>query len=555
LTVQGAAASNMSTFDVLPAPAVRLITRLARSRRIAGTNRYALITRAWRDAAKDDPAEEQLDLLLPLPAASPPDGEGLLPAAITRAFKWLEVYGGTVVTLQVTYDTSAAWAFQQLPVATAPFTSLARLEVDGPDSLVDVAPALPHLVRLTRLRASISLLRTKTSSGLLVQTVFGLRGAPLLELPSLQGSCPCLKSLHLGLLCTQHITSVDSYWLPQCDARLRDLLPDNLEQLHLEAHSQTFIGLPCASLTSLGYMQTLTLSGMNTDNLNLLLEMPGLQQLHMGWAGCQADGGTGFLNGWMSKGLCTVPDHLTKLTGARLISDPVSAEPLLPYLTNVQQLTVILGRADGVPLLRQVTTTSSLRHLQLKIMSAQRGPAALVSALGSMQQLTCLTVDAGVDNFIPCGPWHAEEVRCSWAQALQQLTQLRVLAVPLELLQAGMAAELTSLVLLQCLYVHSGSAPAQVLEQVAGCLRALPSSLQAVLCWPRGTLSGFDHNTRLVVPEGSPLGGVHISFWHGWRTAAQQGLVLVPRPCPHLPGVWELQQEAATGRCGVPASV
>jgi hypothetical protein len=52
-----------------------------------------------------------------------------------------------------------------------------------------------------------------------------------------------------------------------------------------------------------------------------------------------------------------------------------------------------------------------------------------------------------------------------------------------------------------------------------------------------------------VAPLPQPLfGGIPgsrlvISCWHGWHDAAEEGRVVCLCACPHLPGVWEMQQE------------
>jgi hypothetical protein len=61
-----------------------------------------------------------------------------------------------------------------------------------------------------------------------------------------------------------------------------------------------------------------------------------------------------------------------------------------------------------------------------------------------------------------------------------------------------------------------------------------------VLCWVRVEVGDPRH---MVWEENVHQGGLHLSCWHGWRTAAVEGRVVCPRPCPHLPGVCELQQQ------------
>jgi hypothetical protein len=88
--------------------------------------------------------------------------------------------------------------------------------------------------------------------------------------------------------------------------------------------------------------------------------------------------------------------------------------------------------------------------------------------------------------------------------------------------------------------------PAGVFAQVAPHLQALSecSSLKAVLCWGGARDAG---QAAQPLQECVHEGRLHLSCWHKWRQAADEGLVVCPRPCPHLPGVWELQQEEAAG--------
>jgi hypothetical protein len=125
-----------------------------------------------------------------------------------------------------------------------------------------------------------------------------------------------------------------------------------------------------------------------------------------------------------------------------------------------------------------------------------------------------------------------------------------VLGTTLEQLrEEGLAEELYQLRQLQCVYVGNGAllfGPLAVAgEMVARRLHVLSkcSSLRAVLCWG----AGDDDGAQGASPETHPLrqyvqeGQVHLSSWHKWRDVAVEGRVVCPRPCPHLPCVWELQ--------------
>jgi hypothetical protein len=502
----------MTTIDDLPAPAVRLITRYARTRRIPGTNRFAQLCRSWRDAALDSDALEQLQLLLAL--------EGLPADTVTTTSSWLAQHGGCVASLHITYNSGTVALFQQLPLSSAPLVNLARLEVDGPDSLVALAPALPQLVALTHLRASVALMRVEGSAPGDKQGMFSIRGVPLEDPPSLQQLCPGLKSLHLATRCGK-------LWV---EAPVAQLLPHLLEQLNVNGSSGAVVH--SAALTPFTSLRSFTLYGGELVDPDLLLAMPGLEEVNL----CQADirgGPQSFIADWLASGLCTAPEHLTKLTGLRIVPDPVIPPSLLTALRGLRELDATLCWPGASACVQQLSGLSCLGHLSLGIAGETEGA---LSALSSVQQLTCLcvsTLGGGVS-------------RSTWAALLPNLTQLRVLGVTKQLLlEGGLAAEVACLTQLQCLYVEDPAAgwdPAATGAEVAPHLPELSqcSSLKAVLCWAWNI-----NREQAAAPMWQYVhqGRLHLSCWHKWRDAAEEGLVVCPRPCPHLPGVWELQQQ------------
>jgi hypothetical protein len=512
------------TLDDLPAPAVRLITRYARTRRIPGTNRFARICRSWRDAALDSDSQEQLQLLLAL--------EGLPADTLATTSSWLAQHGGCVTSLHVTYDPETAPLFQQLPLSSAPLVNLARLEVDGPDSLVALAPALPQLVALTHLRASIGLIATDSSTQDGPDCVFSVRGQPLEAPPCLQQLCPGLKSLHLGIrsgTCFDH-------------APVAQLLPDGLEQLRIDAACGVIVH--SAALTPFTSLRRLTLYGGYLADPDLLLVMPGLEEVDLRQANIWS-GPSVFPATWLERGLCPVPQHLTKLTGLRIVSEPGQAYPpsLQTALCGLRKLQLYLVWSGPTVCVQQLSSLTRLQHLWLELEAeAVFDAEPALSALSGIRQLTCLCLSIG--QLLP-------PPRSTWAAVLPHLPQLRVLAVRKELLLEGaLVAGVARLTGLQCLYVEApvaGWDPAATGAEVAPHLHVLSkcSSLKAVLCW------GHHDEWSVHAPplyEYVHQGRLHLSCWHKWRHAAEEGRVVCPRPCPHLPGVWEpQQQEAADG--------
>jgi hypothetical protein len=520
---------TMTTFNDLPAPALRLITRFARTRHIRGTNRYARVCRSWRDASNDSEGQEQLQLLLAL--------EGLPADTISSTSEWLAQHGVCVNTLQVTYDLDTAPLFQQLPLSTAPLVGLVRLEVDGPDSLVALAPALPQLVALTHLRASIGLVTTGNSMGVWSQGVFSAHGAPLHEVPHLQQLCPGLKSLHLNMgFCGNGSDHDDS----PVNLPVAEVLPDGVEQLHLHG-STTYMGtvLPCTTLAPYYSLRNISLTHLQVADLDELLLMPGLQEVDLHLFDCWEDGIKVPVQDWLAKGLTTAPQHVTKLAG--LLWTSSNLKPLVTKATHLRKLQLTVGGPDAGAKVQQLSVLSQLRHLDINVICLphHNATAAAVLALSNLQQVTYLSLYTGAQT-LPCST--------AWAALLPCLTQLRVLAVDRQQLLGGvLAAEFSRLVQLACLYLGVQSRgwwdPTSALAAPTLDVLSRSSTLTDVLYWYEGY-----GNAAQPLWQRVHQSGLHVSRWQQWRHAAEEGRVVRPRPCPHLPGVWELQQEASDGQ-------
>jgi hypothetical protein len=525
----------MTTLDDLPNAALSLVIRSALTRHIPGTNRYAQVCRKWRDAASNSTDQEQLQLLLAL--------EGLPADAVTSISDWLARHGACVTSLDITYNLNTAPLFQQLPLSTAAWVRLARLEVDGRDSLVALADALPQLVALTHLRASLCLQpRQGDSQGMPLEVPSG-GAAPSAEVPCLQQLCPGLKSLHLDV----ELISVDD--LDECeqevDVPVVRLLPAALQQLHISDH-HAGVWVSCAALVSFTALRRLVLDALwLMGDLNLLLEMPGLDQLDLRRSYFRVGYALTNVQNWLLQGQCAMPHKLTKLTGLHLSQkglDHVDLRALLAAAPNLCTLRVLLQAPVAAGWVQQLSGLTSLQHLSIHFHGKAPCEAhAVVSMVTCVQQLTYLglTADPG---------W----VSPTWAALLPCFTQLRVLEVKKDHLveQVGLAAALAEPEQLQCLYVqgwpgdiwdrHAPStevaARMQVLRNCTGC--------KAVLCW--SFASDQVSEAQPPHPDAQPLRVVqhddrlHLSCWHKWRRAADEGRVLCPRPCPHLLGVWEV---------------
>jgi hypothetical protein len=505
----------MTKLGDVPGSVVSLITRYARTRQIPGTNKFARVCRSWRDAGIEVEDHEQLQLLLPL--------DSLPPGPVTSTIKWIAQHGACVTTLHVIYDPITHYVFRRLrlPLSTAPMTSLARLDVYGPESLVVVAPALPQLVALTHLRASI----TMTDSRL------GPKDEEHSPLKPMQQLCPGLKSLDLT------INATDSPGINGAQVPVAHLLPAGLQQLQIKALR---MGLDSAALTtSLTALRSLSLVGLAVDP-NPLFHMPELEQLELVNAHCWVDRRWSSVAQWLAAGMCTAPQRLTKLCGMSLSDIRLSVGALQSLVTaapGLRSLEVSLGQPNpaAAAWVQQLSGFSRLQRLSLGFHRDATGDAtALVSSLCYLQHLTCLLL----------GYRHGGVQPSTWAGVLPHLPQLRVLGVSKPLLLEGLVLEVTQLSQLQCLYVESHDKswePAATGAQVVPHLQVLSqcSSLQAVLCWAQVK----DGAQVYMVWEHVHQGNLHLSCWDGWRHAAVEGRVLSPRAAPHLPDMWELQQQ------------
>jgi hypothetical protein len=459
----------------------------------------------------DSEDQEQLQLLLAL--------EGLPADTVASTARWLERHGACVTSLHITYDLNTAPLFQQLPLSSAPLVHLARLEVDGPDSLVALATALPQLVALTHLRASIGRVAVNGSAPGWSPGVFSARGEPVEVVPCLY---PGLKSLRLD---------IDRGGNHCVEAPLAQLLPHHLEELHVNGSYGAIVH--STALTAFTSLCSFTLYAGDLVDPDLLLAMPGLEEVEVRQADIRG-GPVMFFGDWLKQGLYSAPQHLTKLAGLRIVPEPVIPPSLVTALRGLRKLHATLCRPETAACVKQLSRLSRLRDLSLDMFCEVE---LALSALSSVQQLTCLHLTTYGEQVPP--------PRSTWAEVLPHLTQLRVLAVnrQLLLLEGGLPAEVTCLTQLQCLYVRVSAArwdPAAAGAEVAPHLQALSqcSSLRAVLCWAYV----FDHE-QAAQPlwEYVHEGGLHLSCWHKWRHAAMEGHVVCPRPCPHLSGVWELQ--------------
>lgn len=343
-------------------------------------------------------------------------------------------------------------------------------------------------------------------------------------------------------------------------APVAQVLPASLEQLSIHnSRSVWNVGFDSAALTSLTALRHLSLVGL-AYKLEPLFHVPALDQMDLRHVCGMAEGD------WSPNLFDRGPQQQAKLAGYQtgsLWSVSQDMQSLMAAAPGLCKLRLVLHQPDAgvVAWVQQLSSLSALRHLHLSLdcLHYTDEVIATVPALSGAQQLTYLRLSIGKGRV----------ERESWDKLLPNLSQLRVLAVKeKQVLYEGLPAKVALLPQLQCLYVEGSWGlpwdPAATGAEVVPHLQALSkcSSLKAVLCWAPVMARGEDDQemawpgrrrlgmARQEAPAAHCMwqyvheGRVQLSCWHGWRHAAEEGLVVCPQACPHLPGVWRVQQLA-----------
>jgi hypothetical protein len=238
--------------------------------------------------------------------------------------------------------------------------------------------------------------------------------------------------------------------------------------------------------------------------------------------------------------------HLTQLvlSWASDTSIPEGITAAIAGLTGLQQLSLEGGLGgEGRPLesvLEQVAGMSALRSLQLQgSLQAEEAPMPC-DGLAHCTQLTALTLLVRAQDSHPQGDDGCIHV-------LQQLTRLCRLAVPSAVVVHAAGAWLASLSHLTCLCVQLPRAssewdyPRAVVEglvcQVQGWPALMQQATRAVMQSPDSAGSGPALWQFTPAVPGATL--VHL--WVEEEDWAAHGWSQPLKPCPHLPGVWQLQ--------------
>jgi hypothetical protein len=561
----------MTTISDLPTVAIKRITQLARGRIIHGCNGYAVVSRQWRDAGDSSSSSqesEQLQLFLDLADMSE--------AAINRALDWLARHGKQAGVLVIASGLPPSVAPDSMYTSVAALSYLRRLELMQQHSLVRLAPVLDQLPQLQHLEAHVSMVCDlegwdSTDEHAVSQGVFADEAGQYWDdLPDLQQQlCPQLT--HLRLLIEPNVYSL---WL---DEQLPLLLPARLKQLELlGVQDSVYSWLQPRLLSHLTGLQQLTLQRVFIPEEDFIpggmeaLEghLAGVQQVVLNYPG-GTFAGIETLELLAPKVISFstpffMPDEETitrlvcltrlELKGA-LQHPPVAALAAL----KLQELVVMdFGDSDLVTMVQLAGDMPTLRSLRLQgTVGSSLFQEQLSAALEQCTQLTSLHL--------------AVTLPFTYATTLpfmgvpQQLVGLRRLTVPAELLEQEVGAWLAPLTALTrlCLDMPShmlhfaggtpGGAESQGLPmqaQVQGVLQqvqAWPASLQQVVMWVSSDRMGVKRMCCEYIPA-VPAGG-RFSVWVEQREGKAAGWARPLRPCPHLPGVWELQGEVEGRPC------
>jgi hypothetical protein len=544
--------------------------QLARPWIIPGTNRFARVCQRWREASND--SEDVFQLLVDLPYMSE--------ASISKASAWLSMYGQQVDVLvllarplSLPEQAASMQKLQWFPAAAPAMSHLTWLEVHSLDSLMMLAPVLGQLPQLKQLAAQVTMSRycpgkeehAEVGEQAEVEDEGGKGGVFVdternvwKEVPDLTQVCPRLVNLHL------HLT-VDPGRHLLVDHRLARLLPVHLQQLVLTGARNTAVRV--SSLAHLSAVQQLTLRGVAVKGSagRLAQQLEALQQFRV--TGPYAHHGhDSFVVHLAPKvteyglfahcgvGVLVQLSCLTRLTLGSVNESTEGTADAVGQLTGLQELALLGCATPGVArVLQQAAGMSSLRHLELGVISRGRRYAAVMAAsLGQCTQLTSVQL---LDTPPEC------------VRALQQLSGLRGLTVQASLLLAQGGTWLAPLTNLSRLVayvmtkddrtavfpatlnyepwaVHQNAAVSLSFDGLLNKVCAWPASLQTVV-FLVDALSWTPYFTPMSFVRHPPgYTGAGITVWLEWWDHSAKGWARPFRQAPHLPGLWELQGPA-----------
>jgi HPt (histidine-containing phosphotransfer) domain-containing protein len=555
----------MARCSDLPKIAVERILRKARGRLIAGANTYACVCRQWRDVSGE---EEPLQLFLNLAHLSEKD--------LARATSWLVKHGQHVDVLVI--QKASGYLFGWHLTTAAALHRLQRLEIS---EVLDAASALHlslALLQMPQLQHLAMTLEMRSRPDQEDHGVFRVSA-------DLRALCPQLTSLALNI-CAQEPSM-------RIDPAVSQLFSRGLEQLTVADAKRNWGGpvLCASSLAHLRGLRQLTLDGVELfieaaeegaevweeaeDSeeeaqqelertqqqqaqraARLRQQLASLQQLrrynlHTDLREHAADlvALAPYLVEYEMAMTCqdvSILSSCVHLTRLVLYGDkPEGLEEALAALTGLQELGMQadMDRDTAAALWQQGAAMPHLRGLQL--VGSCMAHAELAFVVGQCSQLTSLVLFVRGPYLTDVDPW--------WA-TLQQLTGLRRLTVPewrLKHEQGSWVSHLTALTCL-CVELSRGSRDvsregyqAKAQRLVEGVAQQWPAQLQQVMFWvdPRSDGDSFQPMWWQFTPP-TP-GSAAVTVWLEEPDGSAAGWARPLCPCPHLPGVWELQGEVA----------
>jgi hypothetical protein len=551
----------MVSITDLPQIAVQQIVRRARGRSIAGTNKYARVCRQWR-AAEDE--AEPLQLFMNLAHLSEED--------LARVTSWLSMHGQSVDVLVAPVVESPCVDNLGWLVGSAPaLRNLQRLEVPGHDLLEQLVPVLKQLPQLQHLEASVQVKQHLAGSTRAAKA----KQAPRQQVPNLRKLCPDLISLRLMVNPAGAAINLDD--------RVAHLFSPGLQQLALTSRSKFRVSLCASGVGHLSALQQLTLDGVVVDKqgaCKLAQELGAVQQLRVYYLQC-GEAGPGCLAAgvpvhlfpnlteyemwssdweraaWYNEDVLASCGHLTRLVlGAHV---PEGTADALAALTGLRELGVYSffpGRNEVV--VQHAAGMAQLRSLQLEGHSVSQ---VMGANLAQCTQLTSLVLLSGYK--------HRPDSNQISASTLQQLAGLRCLTVHEEMVLVEQGTWLLALTQLTRLCVNLAGYVS--MEGDSGLMLRLPiqwperrragyhAAAQRVLAqvqqWPAGLQQivfsaeygryGDSFQPMCWQLPSAGVGKAQVAVWleEQYRLATTWSRPF--RPCPHLPGVWELQGAAA----------
>jgi hypothetical protein len=512
------------------------------------------------------------------------------------------MHGQHVKTLVIQEDVSNNRTSLDIFNAAPALGQLQRLEISEWNCLEQLVPVLRDLPHLQHLAVSLSMEKGRSRQG-----ARGVLGKAKVQSPStvgyflvsdknpkgfvpdMQQLCPRLTSLAL------RVRSTDGLLGMTMDPGVSRLFSPKLQQLTVADDSNGEDGpvLCVSSLVHLSALQQLTLHGvrLKSESAEAVAQaLPALQQLRVLQPRRSLWHGAAVLLPPLTAKLvdfevCVEKHGISNLTNfvhlTRLVLHGIPPEgtaQALAALTGLQQLGLQGGgdsRAAGV--VQQAAGMAQLRSLQLDWCNDE--PSALALHVAQCTQLTSLV--------LLVQDLYQQVAAYPWAPALQQLTGLQCLTVHEQLLGyeqgawLGPLTQLTSLCVrlddealaeqewdeqsdeaeegegdqeeddlckvfkeADCRTMLSVRTKAEELvAQLQLQLQPWPTGLQQVMFWVGSRLFHCGSCEPMCWQQAGPSGG-QVAVWLEAQGTMAAGWARPLRPCPHLPGVWELQGPA-----------